>query len=202
MDAFRAYLQSPEYLGLDGWCTPEKALKLVEVMQSYSPKVCVELGVFAGRSLLPIAVAAGKDATVIGVDSWSAPVSLEGSNDKANDEWWAKIDYDHFFKYTRDLLNKHDCRHVELWRESSLAVAHKFQYNSIDLLHQDSNHSEEITCAEVSLYWNRVSPGGIWVFDDTNWPTTQKAQALLESKGYLCIHDSGSWKVYRRANVS
>ena len=198
MDAFRTYLQSPEYLDVHGWCTPEKALKIVEVVLTHNPKVCVELGVFGGRSLLPIAVAAGEEATVIGVDAWAALASLEGTNNKANDDWWKTIDYDHFFKYTRQLLDSHGCQSTQLWRDKSVNVSHKFADTSINLLHQDSNHSEEVSCAEVELYWNKVSPGGIWIFDDTNWPTTHKAQTLLESKGYACLHDSGSWKLYQR----
>ena len=201
MDAFRTYLRSSEYLAVEGWCTPEKALKLVDIVEEHKPKTCVELGVFGGKSLLPIA-AAGKDATVIGVDAWNADASTDGTNDKANEDWWKTIDYDYFFKYTRKLLDKHGCSHVQLWRDKSVNVFNKFEDASIELLHQDSNHSEEVSCAEVGLYWNKVRPGGIWVFDDTNWPTTQKAQILLETKGYSCLYDSGSWKVYQRANVS
>jgi predicted O-methyltransferase YrrM len=197
--AFRTYLQSPEYAKLDGWCTPEKALKLVDVVETHKLKTCVELGVFAGKSLLPIAVAAGADATVIGVDAWSAPASIEGTNDTANDEWWEKIDYDHFYKYTRDLMDNYDRKNVQLWRDKSVNVFHKFEDGTIDLLHQDSNHSEEISCAEVCIYHNKVRPGGIWVFDDTDWPSTQKAQKLLVGKGYVELYDSGSWKVYQRS---
>jgi len=199
MDGFLTFLQSTDYTNLDGWCTPEKALKLVELIETHKLKTCVELGVFAGKSLLPIAVAAGSDAMVIGVDAWSAPASLEGTNDEENADWWAKIDYDHFYKYTRDLMDDHDCKNVQLWRDKSVNVFHKFEDASIDLLHQDSNHSEETSCAEVCLYWNKVRPGGIWVFDDTNWSTTQKAQSLLVKKGYVELYDSGSWKVYQRS---
>lgn len=202
MESFRNYLLSPEYLKVEGWCTPEKALKILEIIETYNPKTCVELGVHGGKSLLPISVAAGKDATVIGIDAWSASACIEGTNDKANDDWWKTIDYEYFFKYTRDLLDRYDCSHVKLWRDKSINVFHKFEDNSIDLLHQDSNHSEEVSCSEVGLYWNKVRPGGIWIFDDTNWPTTQKAQSLLQSKGYSCIYDSGFWKVYRRESVS
>ena len=51
---------------------------------------------------------------------------------------------------------------------------------------------------EVELYKNKVKPGGIWVFDDTNWETTKKAQSLLASRGYNEIYDSGTWKIYTR----
>ena len=48
MDAFRNYLQSPEYLKVDGWCTLEKALELIDLVETHKPKTCVELGVFGG----------------------------------------------------------------------------------------------------------------------------------------------------------
>ena len=48
------------------------------------------------------------------------------------------------------------------------------------------------------MSYNKVKKNGFWVFDDTNWETTQKAQKLLESYGYKEIFDSGSWKIYRR----
>ena len=58
--------------------------------------------------------------------------------------------------------------------------------------------SEKISCEEVELYHKKVKKNGIWVFDDTNWDTTKKAQELLVSYGYIEIYDSGTWKIYKR----
>jgi hypothetical protein len=69
---------------------------------------------------------------------------------------------------------------------------------SIDFLHQDSNHSEEISCEEVELYHSKVKPDGIWCFDDTDWSTTKKAQQLLLTKGYTEVYNAVSWKIYRK----
>jgi predicted O-methyltransferase YrrM len=186
------------YEKIHGWCTVEKAKKLMSIITEMNPSLCVELGVFGGRSLLPIALAA-KNARVIGIDAWSKPACLEGTNDKANADWWAQIDYDYFYKYTDDLMKSNGLS-VELLRKKSNEVSHFFEDESIDFLHQDSNHSEEITCEEVELYWNKVCKGGIWVFDDINWKTTKKAQELLIENGYEEIYtpEKREWAVFRR----
>ena len=173
----------------------EKALKMIEYINSDS--VCVELGVFGGRSLLPIAIKA-KNGNVTGIDAWNINAALEGINAKEHVEWWKKIDYNHFYEYTKEQLKLYNCNHVKLLKMTSVAAIESFEDNSIDFLHQDSNHSEEISCAEVLLYYNKVKQNGIWVFDDTNWDTTVKAQKLLCDKGYKLLFDSGSWKIYKR----
>jgi predicted O-methyltransferase YrrM len=190
------------YENIHGWCTREKATKLMKIITDMKPSLCVELGVFGGKSLLAIGLAA-KNARVIGIDAWSKPASLEGTNDPANADWWAQIDYDYFYKYTADLMKKNGLS-VELWRNKSNEVSKKFNDESIDFLHQDSNHSEEITCEEVELYWNKVREKGIWVFDDINWPTTKKAQSLLIEKGYEEIYapEGREWAVYQRKSFS
>jgi predicted O-methyltransferase YrrM len=186
------------YEQIHGWCTREKANKIMSIIADTKPSLCVELGVFGGRSLLAIGLAA-KNARVIGVDAWSKPASLEGTNDKANEEWWSKLDYNSMYAYTVNLM-KSNRLSVELWRNKSNEVSGRFQDESIGFLHQDSNHSEEITCEEVELYWNKVRKGGIWVFDDINWPTTKKAQVLLLEKGYEEIYapEGREWAVFRR----
>ena len=188
------------YTEIHGWCTVEKANKLMEIVDEIAPKICVELGVFGGRSLLPIALAAKKfSSKVFGIDAWCVAASIEGTNDKANTDWWAAIDYDFMYKYTVDLMVKNDVD-VKLIRNSSLLVYTMFADESIDLFHQDSNHSAEITCQEIELYFNKIRIGGLWIFDDINWPTTQEAAKLLVIKGYEKIFTSedGGWAIFKR----
>ena len=69
--------------------------KLVKDHAAENPEIepfSVELGVFAGRSALPIAIAhhdLGR-GIVIGIDAWSINATKEGQNSKENDEWWEK----------------------------------------------------------------------------------------------------------------
>jgi cephalosporin hydroxylase len=187
-----------------GWCTKEKALTLMNLVYQSSPKLSLELGVFGGRSLVVIAIAAKKVnplSKVIGVDAWTSQASLEGTNDKANDDWWSKIDYDDMYAYTKKIMIENEVDSVvDLWKCKSNECVNRFEDTSIDLLHQDSNHSEEISCEEVELFWNKVKVGGHWIFDDANWPTTQEAQKRLVSKGYEEIYASSQneWKIFKR----
>lgn len=191
------------YESIHGWCTREKALTLMNLVLESKPNLCVELGVFGGKSLLPIALSAKRfHSKVIGIDAWTAQASLEGTNSDANDKWWSNIDYNQMFEYTRNLMVQNNVDSiVELWKCKSNECVEKFENNSIDILHQDSNHSEEISCEEVELYWNKVKSGGYWIFDDTNWETTQKAQTLLLSKGYEEVYSTpdNAWKVFKKA---
>jgi len=189
-------INSGDYEKIEGWCTKEKALTMAKLIKPTD--LCVELGVWGGRSLLPMCLMTKNK--VIGIDAWSKDSSLEGVNDASNDEWWSKIDYEKMFNYTKDLLTKYKASNSILIRSKSSEVYEKFTDESIDFLHQDSNHSEKISCEEVELYHKKVKKNGIWVFDDTNWDTTKKAQELLVSYGYEEIYDSGSWKVYKRVD--
>jgi len=188
------------YDSIHGWCTREKALTLMNLVLQLKPSLCVELGVFGGKSLLPIALAAKTfNSRVIGIDAWTAQASLEGTNSKENDDWWSKIDYNNMYQYTMNIMVENQVQ-VDLWKAKSNEVVEKFEDSCIDLLHQDSNHSEEISCEEVELYCNKVRVGGYWVFDDTNWQTTQKAQSLLLTKGYEEFYSApnNEWKVFKK----
>lgn len=196
MNKLLQIINNGEYEKIEGWCTKEKALKMASLIKPNF--FCVELGVFGGRSLLPISLMTKNVA--IGIDAWEKEASLDGNNKKENDEWWSEIDYEKMFEYTKKLLSKYNCSSSKLIKSKSTDVVDNFLDETIDFLHQDSNHSEEVSCKEVELYHKKVKHNGIWVFDDTNWETTIKAQNLLLSYGYKEIHDSGSWKIYIREN--
>jgi hypothetical protein len=187
---------------LEGWCPVDKAKHMVDIILKLKNPICVELGVFAGRSLLPIAWACqAVGGQVTGVDPWSASASLDGVNAKENDEWWGKIDYDFFYNYTITLMKTHGVNDiVRLFRETSSHAVRSFEDKTIAFLHQDGNHSEEITVQEVRDWVPKIKSGGYWVFDDANWSTTRAAQELLETYGFTCIHTAGgnAWKIYKK----
>ena len=188
---------------LHGWCTPEKATHLYYLVLEQGEKpLCVELGVFAGRSLMPIALAAKyMGGTAVGIDSWSKEACQQGVNDIANTEWWNAIDYDFFYKYSDKVIADAGLSATtKLIRSTSAEAVSQFEANSISVLHQDSNHSEEVTVQEVNMWYNKLKIGGYWIFDDTDWPTTQVAQRVLLEKGYEVVftEKDGKYKVFVR----
>lgn len=192
-----------ELPNMPGWCTPKKGQRLAALARGAN--LCVELGVFGGRSLVSIAMALQDQGfgRVDGIDPFTASAALEGTNDPRNDEWWAALDYDAIAREAQLSCYKLGLApYTKLVRMLSRDVVAFYADSSIDLLHQDSNHSEEISCQEVALWTPKVRRGGYWVFDDTNWPSTQKAQRELEASGFNLFEDHESWRVYRRDFLS
>lgn len=191
-----------QFRNFDGWCTVEKACAMFRLIESSKVKIdsAVELGVFAGRSLVALGLALQKcwpGARLVGIDAWCKDASQEGTNDQANADWWAAIDYDYFYKYAQNKLIENKIHGTTtLMRGKSIDSVGKFADQSIALLHQDSNHSEEVSCAEVIAWVPKMKLNSLWILDDTNWPTTRAAQKLLTQHGFTEIADHTTWKVY------
>jgi len=186
---------------MPGWCTPEKGKRMAALARGTT--LCVELGVFGGRSLVSIALALRDEQApctrVDGIDPFTATAALEGTNDPANDQWWSKLDYDAIARTAQEALYRLELLpYAHLIRMCSRDVVGFYGDGTIDLLHQDSNHSEEVSCEEVAFWSPKLRSGGYWIFDDTDWPSTKKAQSALEELGFKELEDHGGWKVYRK----
>lgn len=185
---------------LPGWCTPEKGKRMAALATGAS--LCVELGVFGGRGLVALALPLREQGfgRADGIDPYTAAASLEGTNDPANDEWWGNLDYESIARIAQSAIDDaglHGC--VRIIRTLSREAVRSYEDGSVDVLHQDSNHSEDVSCEEVALWTPKIRSGGYWIFDDTDWASTQRAQRELVTTGFELLEDHRTWKVYRRA---
>lgn len=183
---------------LEGWCTREKAIRLAELVVEAHAARSVDLGVFGGRSWQALAFGHQHQAHgfVLGVDPYTVAATAEGTNDLENKEWWAALDLEKM--YLDAVWTFLPNAHAELLRTTSITGAGFFRDGEVDLLHQDSNHSEEVSCAELDAWWPKLRPGGVWVMDDTNWPSLQEAQRRVLALGATLEEDYDQWRVYRR----
>jgi hypothetical protein len=186
---------------LHGWTTPEKGMRLAELVEATRADLSVEIGVFGGRGTIAMAIGhqrLGK-GRVAGIDPWSAAASLDGANDAANDAWWSHIDYDAIYEhFLAALLSNGVARYCHIMRERSDSAVRLFADNTVSVLHQDGNHSEQISAAEVELWAPKLAHGGYWVADDADWATTQLALTKLAAHGFDLLEDHGGWRVYRK----
>jgi predicted O-methyltransferase YrrM len=192
---------SPPVNSLPGWCTDQKARRLVELIAKEKPKTCVELGVFGGRSLLPIALALQFNGYgyVVGYDPYTKEAALEHMKEPENIMYWTRMPYAEIHRIAAKALETEGVStfgRIEVAKSAS--VVGNYEDNSIDFMHQDSNHSEEISTAEVRAWLPKVKQGGLWVFDDTDWITTQTAQFLLREAGCVKEEDHRHWAVFRK----
>lgn len=151
---------------------------------------------------MPMALAhkaRGKGRSV-GVDPWLPMASTANYKpDDPNYRWWSALDHEAIYRCVVSALQEYKLHaFADVKRCYSRDAAEAFADESIDVMHQDANHSEPTSCEEVELYHNKVKHGGFWVMDDTDWVSTNKAQNLLLSKGYTLFEDHHKWRIYRR----
>lgn len=164
---------------LHGWCTPNKASLLMDFVYMLKPETVVEIGVFGGSSLVPMAFAL-KDigsGVIYGIDPWSSQASAQGM-EGVNQDWWANLDHEAIMQSLVVKLEEYDLNtHVQLIRETSESAA---EIPYIDMIHIDGNHSEEASFYDVNKWVPLVRKGGIIIFDDMTWGTTDRAVKWLD----------------------
>jgi len=173
---------------IEGWCSLEKATKLINCIADIKPDLCVEIGVFGGSSFIPQALAIKENGKgeIVGIDPWSNESALEEMQDKANVDWWSKLDIDYVYRHFLANLEKFDIKGVsKIIKDKAENVYNQFEDGSIDLLHIDGNHSEPLAYKDATLYLSKVKIGGYIFFDDIHWSevdshvTTRKAINFL-----------------------
>lgn len=197
-------------LSLHGWCEEEKMLKLYELVKQCSEEIkdtvplSVELGIFGGRSLLPMAYAHKelRKGFALGIDSWDNVTPTEGSNAPANNEWWSKLDIGSVFaSFNRATLKSEWSGNVKYLKGRSDAFAKDFADESITILHQDSNHNSEVITKELELWSPKVKTGGYWIADDTNWVEAKEGYGKLPAYGFELVEDFGTWQMWKKVGV-
>jgi hypothetical protein len=189
---------------LEGWCTPAKAKRIARlVVETGGGTRCVELGVFGGRVVIAMGLGIKHCldgfGIVDGIDPYNASASLEGTNAKANDEWWTNVDYDAILKSAHERIRQLGLsKIVRLRIVRSHDIVAEYPDRCVDILHLDANHSAETSTQDVTDWAPKMRPGGYLVFDDTDWPTTRPAQLALESTyKFTRVEQYDKWAIFR-----
>lgn len=164
-DLFNRITQELPYI--TGWCPQEKAFDLAAAVVALRPEIVVELGVWGGRSLFPMAMAceAVSKGTVYAIDPWSPAASVEGY-DAPNVEWWGKQDHEGVYRAFIQKMDRLGLRQrIEVVRSKSDDVTPP---KHIGLLHIDGQHTVQAT-RDVERYAVNVRMGGIVCMDDLGW---------------------------------
>lgn len=191
-----------ELLKLEGWCLQDKARVLVSMIQKYKPRIVVEIGVFGGRSLIPMALAMrdlGGGRLCYGIDPWTVEAALEGDIGAEHREWWTKnVKLGEVYQTFMDHVDRLELGDtIRVMRRRGDHVVRLFPKASIPFIHLDSNHSEQVSCRDVTMWVERLAPGGVWVMDDTDWPSMQKAVGMVDAMGFDLLVNGGTYRVYR-----
>lgn len=194
---------------LAGWCTLDKANALAITVFALRPAVAVEIGAYAGRSVLPVALAMKEvgRGVIYAIDPWLPEASAEGY-DKVNADWWktvsnltgAKVQFDAMVKTL-------GVAHIVVteWMKSDDVKPPAV----IDLLHIDGQHTEQAQ-RDVRRFGCNVRPGGIVFMDDVSWKNAGRedvrhATAALLELGFVKLYgmygSGNDFEVYQKVKA-
>lgn len=166
-----SYLKEIAYLNLknrvsvaleDSWCSREKTQLIMDLVALTRPDVAVEIGVFNGSSLLPIAttlkhLGCGR---VYAIDAWSNEEAVKHiALDDPNCKWWSEVDMQAAKKRCLAMVSTWKLKpYCTVFHMPSREAASRI--GPIDFLHLDGSFSGEETLSDVKLYLPKVKQGG------------------------------------------
>lgn len=189
---------------VEGWCSHQKASILIDLILSSGAKTIVEIGVWGGKSLLPMAYTLreiGQNGKIYGIDPWDNQASIEGITHESNIAFWNYVDHEDVLRKLENVVEAERlCDTVTLIRATSSAAP---PINDIDILHIDGNHSDVTSYIDVTKWVPLVKKGGWIVFDDMNWfengmVTTRRAIDYLNEHCHKIaeINESCLWGIW------
>lgn len=193
---------------LTGWCSWHKAQTLAAAVIALRPDCVVEIGVWGGKSLIPMAMAlreVNPTGVVYGIDPWKAVASVDGQLNPADKEWWndqGKHDFAHaeFLKYRR-ITQLEDV--IQVLRMTSDEAP--IPPDGIGILSLDGNHGEQ-ALKDVRKFAPEVKLGGLVFLDDLQWTggAVQDSVNVLKSFGFVELYvvtdpeTQNQWGAYQR----
>ena len=187
----------------DGWCSDQKGAFLVDLVLKVRPQTVVEIGVWGGKSLIPMASALKGlgQGTAYGIDPWDNQASVEEMEEQANLAYWSWADHKLVKGKLVGKIRQFSLDYyVELIQSTS---ADADPILDIDILHVDGNHSDKTSYFDVTKWVPYVKSGGWIVFDDMTWYekgtfTTARAVNWLDTNciKFVEFTDACKWGVW------
>jgi predicted O-methyltransferase YrrM len=173
---------------LPEWCPEEKALWMADRIVQKGYKTAMELGVYAGRSVFPIAlaIAANPGHAVYAVDAWDNAVATSAPISERDDVWWEGVDSVNIkSQFLRETISQNLVsliKIIELPSAEACQTVSRLVGRGIDFLYVDGMHSETQALADVQNWSELVVSGGMIVLDDIDWSGVRRADEFLASR--------------------
>jgi len=172
-----------------GWCDPEKAAYLRDLVVSSKARSIVDVGVFGGKSTFSFIEGCRQQGfgLVYGVDSWDLSDNTEDLTQAQDVEFWETIDLrSHMERFLEKAFETEAWDYLRLLNIQSQRAYRIFDDAEIDVLHVDGSHTETAALRDIQNWWPKLNVGGFVILDDNHLasvkPTVEfvKARSVLE----------------------
>lgn len=186
-----------------GWCTLDKAGCLIdyvnEICESTKDPVCVEIGVYAGKSILPVALELqrNKKGTVYAIDPWSNESAVEGY-DGDNLIFWKNRNLALYLNIFKDSIKEFNLENYVSIIQSTSDDAPAI--SNINLLYIDGQHTIQ-ALKDAEKYATQVELNGYCVVDDVNWGEVSEVPEYLKSIGFEFVNSVDVAQVFKRVKL-
>lgn len=182
-----------------GWTPYAQAEAMASVIISLRAEVSVEIGVYAGKGTVSMALAHKEigRGCVHAVDPWSAAASVQGQSGE-HEKFWGSLDHDMIYReYTKNIDRFNVLPYVRTYRQKSrdfMAPA------NISLARIDGNHGPEVL-VDVERITPNMLAGGVLFLDDFNWPgaSVQTAASKLHKMGWRELYRIEDTVVFQKS---
>ncbi len=186
-----------------GWCSQEKALHFIDLVLEVKPQLCVEIGVYAGASIYPVASALqflGK-GIVIAIDPWDIIECiryLDPDIHRTDLKWWVRQNMDNVYFEFLNLVRRCEfetvCLPIRATAERAACLV-----GEIDILYLDGNHDGCMVLQDVRCYLPKVKSGGyIWLNDATWTDFAPAIYYLKENCDIIKTIDDGNCVLFKK----
>jgi predicted O-methyltransferase YrrM len=165
-----------------GRCDEIKGTLIKKLVFDIQAKLCVEIGVFKGSSLMYFAESLqSTNGIIIGIDPYSIDSFKNIIPDPSLHDYIYNVVFteqeilDEIYYSLKNIITQNNLTNlVKLVRDKSENYHKKLEDESIDILHIDGNHDEDFVKKDVLLYLPLVKKGGYILMDDISWPGVEK----------------------------
>jgi len=188
-------------IDIGGGCSLHKAEYLVNLIIKNNLTTCVEIGVYRGRSLIPMIVATSYiNGYVYGIDPYTNQHMQQKNlpDDVKNivSRFIQTCDLEFIYKnLTRSLSSSPFFNYRLIRNPSSLSCP--LLPSSINLLHIDGNHDTSSVINDISSYIPLVSSDGFIIMSATNWSSVIQSLPLLTKYAKL-INNFNTWQIWQK----
>jgi len=196
------YKNFDEQYGEWGWCSETKYNKIIncvlETCLNYHDPVCVEIGVYGGKSLFPFALALKQlnKGKVYGIDPWSNQEATIGYDHPSHKQFWSNVNLEKMYQICLNGIDKLGVNdYVTLFKSTSDEIRN---IKNINVLHIDGQHTIQLL-KDIINYATNIVKGGYCFIDDIEWSEdTLKAVELMKLLEFEKVDNINGCFVYKK----